>query len=68
MSETVVVALMSLCGTLLGSVGGVLTASRMTNYRLEQLERKVEKHNHVMERMALAERDIQNLKNTVRKE
>ena len=61
MSETVVVAMLSLCGTLLGSLGGVLTASRMTNYRLEQLERKVEKHNHVMERMALAERDIQNL-------
>lgn len=65
MSEAVIVALLSLFGTLIGSLGGVLTASRMTNYRLEQLERKVEKHNQVIERMALAERDIQALQTAI---
>ena len=65
MSEAVIVALLSLFGTLIGSLGGVLTASRMTNYRLEQLERKVEKHNQLIERMALAERDIQALQTAI---
>lgn len=50
MPETVLVALLSLVGTLVGSLGGILAANRMVNYRLEQLEEKVEKHNSVIER------------------
>ena len=66
MSETVLISLLSLCGTLLGSLAGILTSSRMTAYRLEQLEHKVEKHNQLVERMALAERDIQTLQNALK--
>ena len=51
MSETVIVAILSLLGTLIGSVCGILTASKLTNYRIEQLEKKVEKHNNVVERV-----------------
>lgn len=51
MSDTIFVALLSLVGTLIGSVSGILTASRMSNYRIEQLEKKVEKHNSVIERV-----------------
>ena len=51
MSETIIVALLSLAGTILGTFGGILTASKLTNYRIEQLEKKVEKHNHVIERV-----------------
>ena len=51
MSETIIVALLSLVGTILGTFGGILTASKLTNYRIEQLEKKVEKHNHVIERV-----------------
>ena len=54
-SETMV-ALMSLLGTCVGSLGGILTASRLSNYRIEQLEKKVEKHNHVIERVYELER------------
>lgn len=50
MPETVLVALLSLVGTLVGSLGGILAANRMVNYRLGQLEEKVEKHNSVIER------------------
>ena len=50
MQETVLVALLSLAGTLIGSLGGILAANKMVNYRLEQLEEKVEKHNSVIER------------------
>lgn len=65
MSDTIIVALLSLFGTLVGSVLGILAANKLTNYRIEQLEKKVEKHNNVIERVfnlekeeALIEEDI----------
>ena len=42
MTETIVVALISLVGTLAGAFGGVMTSSRLTGYRIEQLEKKIE--------------------------
>lgn len=51
MNDAVIVALLSLVGTLGGSFAGILTANRLTNYRIEQLEAKVEKHNKVIERV-----------------
>ena len=42
MDETIVVALISLVGTLAGAFGGVMTSSRLTGYRIEQLEKKIE--------------------------
>jgi len=58
MSEAIVVAGISLAGTLCGTWGGIMTANRLTAYRIEQLEKKVEKHNSVIERVfRLEERD-----------
>ena len=57
MSDAVMVALMSLAGTLIGSLFGILAANKLTNYRIEQLEKKVEKHNNVIERVYLLEKD-----------
>lgn len=51
MSDTVIVAIISGVGTLIGSIFGILTASKMTNYRIEQLEKRVDKHNNLIERM-----------------
>ena len=51
LDATIVVALLSLAGTLIGSFGGILAANKLTNYRIEQLEAKVNKHNNVIERM-----------------
>lgn len=51
MSESVIVAILALIGTLGGTFGGILTANKLTNYRIEQLENKVEKHNKVIERV-----------------
>lgn len=63
------VAAMSLIGTLGGTFGGILVANKLSNYRIEQLEKKVEKHNEVVERtfqlegrMTEAEHDIRDLK------
>ena len=51
MSEAIIVSIISLIGTLGGSLGGILVANKLTNYRVEQLEKKVEKHNQVVERV-----------------
>ena len=58
MSNEIIIALLSLVGTVIGSGLGVIASSRLTNYRIQQLEKKVEKHNSVVERMAVAEREI----------
>ena len=57
MSETIIVAILSLIGTLAGSLLGILTANKLVVYRIEQLEKKVEKHNHVIERVYSLEKD-----------
>lgn len=57
MSEAVIVAILSLLGTLVGSLAGILTANKLTNYRIEQLEKKVEKHNSVIERVYKLEKE-----------
>ena len=51
MTDTVIVAILSLIGTLFGTFGGIVTANKLSNYRIEQLEKKVDKHNGVIERV-----------------
>lgn len=46
MTDTIIVAILSLIGTLAGSYGG----TQLIKYRIEQLEKKVEKHNSIVER------------------
>ncbi|MBR3552931.1 MAG: hypothetical protein IKN72_06040 [Clostridia bacterium] len=50
MSDTIIIALISLLGTLAGTFGGIVVSGKLTNFRLEQLEKKVEKHNNLVER------------------
>lgn len=57
MSDAVIVAVLSLLGTLGGTFGGILTSNKLTNYRIEQLEKKVEKHNRVVERVYILEKN-----------
>lgn len=52
------VAFVSVLGTILGSFGGILTSSKLTSYRLEKLEQKVDKHNNFAERMPVIEEQI----------
>lgn len=51
MQDTVIVAILSLVGTLVGSFGGIVSANKLVTYRLQELEKKVEKHNKVIERV-----------------
>jgi hypothetical protein len=58
MPDTILVAILSLVGTLGGTFGGILTSAKLTNYRIEQLEKKVEKHNNFAERIPVLEEKI----------
>lgn len=51
----IIVAIIALAGTAIGSLGGILAANRLTTYRIEQLEQKVDKHNSVVERITVME-------------
>lgn len=57
MSEAVIVGILSLIGTLIGSIAGILASNKLVVYRIEQLEKKVEKHNNVVERVFALEKD-----------
>ena len=46
MSDAIIVAVLSLAGTMLGSLSGVVVSSKLTTYRIEQLEKKVQAHNN----------------------
>ncbi len=50
MATEIAVALIGLAGSAIGSVIGVMVSAKLTQYRIEQLEKKVDKHNSVIER------------------
>ncbi len=58
MNSEITVALLSLAGTLLGSLGGILASSKLTAYRLSQLEKKVDRHNSFGERIPVLEEKL----------
>ena len=51
-------AVLSLVGTIAGSLGGIVVSSKLTNYRIEQLERRVAEHNNFARRMPVIEEQI----------
>lgn len=57
MDSNIVVAVLALVGTLSGSLAGILTTNKLVNYRIDQLEHKVDKHNSVVEKVILLEKD-----------
>ena len=57
MSETVLVAILSLAGTLGGSLLGILASNKLTLYRIEQLEKKVSEHNNLIARVYEVEKN-----------
>lgn len=68
MSETIIVAIIALIGTLAGSFGGIIASNKLVIYRIQKLEEKVEKHNSVIERVyklekhdAVVDEEIKNL-------
>ncbi len=58
MPNEVIVAVIAFGGTLVGTFSGILTANKLTNFRIQELEKRVEKHNNVMERTFVLEEKI----------
>ncbi len=50
MEPTVISAVLALVGSLVGTFAGIVTSSKLTEYRLKELEKKQDKHNQVIER------------------
>lgn len=65
MSDVVLVAIVGAIGSGICSILGVLASSKLTQYRLEQLEKKVQAHNNLVERMYAVEREQNILKQHV---
>jgi hypothetical protein len=62
MSDGIITALLAFGGTCLVTFSGI----KLIAYRLEQLEKKVDKHNNVIERMTIAEKDIASGKDDIK--
>ena len=65
MTSEIIVGVLSLIGTLCGTFAGIITSTKLTNYRIEQLEKKVEKHNSVVERTAVIEDNLKSVWHTI---
>lgn len=66
MDSTIIVALISFAGTVVGTVLGMLAGTKLTIYRIEQLEKKVQAHNEVVERTYVLEGQVTELQHDVR--
>ena len=66
MSEGVIVALIGLGGSALGSLAGVLASARLTQYRLRRLEEKVQAHNRLIERTYILEGEMKEVQHDIR--
>lgn len=65
MTEQVISAILSLVGTLVGTFGGIVVSAKLMTYRIEQLEKQVEKHNGVVERTFVLEGNVKELQHEV---
>ena len=66
MTSEIIVALLGLLGTLSGSFLGVLATSKLTQYRLQQLEDKVNRHNNIIERTYILEGKMTEVQHDIR--
>ena len=55
MEPSVISALIALGGSVIGTFAGIITSGKLTDYRLRELEKKVEKHNDLVDRIYLLE-------------
>lgn len=66
MDNTVIVALLGCLGTIVGSGLGVVASSKLTSFRLQELEKKVDKHNTVIERTFRLEEQVKEIANDIK--
>lgn len=61
MQPEIIVGLLSCAGTLIGTLGGIIATSKLTNYRLQQLESEVREHNNFARRLPVVEEQIKTI-------
>ena len=66
MEPTVLVALIGAGASLVGAFAGALASSKLTQYRIEQLEKQVAKHNSIVERTYKLEGEMQEVQHDIR--
>lgn len=67
MSDVVIVGVLSLFGTLIGSIGGILASNKLTNYKIDELQKKVSVHNNLIDRMYKVESRVTLLEDEIKK-
>jgi hypothetical protein len=65
MPEGIAIALITLGGSAFGSLCGIIISSKLTTYRIEQLEKKVDKHNTIIERTFILEGEMKMVKQEI---
>lgn len=65
MSSEIIVALIAFAGTAIGAFGGIVSSAKLTNYRIRQLEKKVDAHNRFAERIPLIEQRVEGVSKRV---
>ena len=54
-------SVISLIGAAIGTFGGIVASAKLTSYRIEQLEKKVDRHNGFAERIPVIEERVNSL-------
>ena len=49
MESQIIIGVLSLCGTLIGTIGGILASNKLTNYKIDKLQEQVNKHNNLID-------------------
>ena len=65
MDSTIIVALVSFAGTVIGTLGGIVATNKLVSYRLEQLEKKVNLHNNAVERLFKVEEKVVSIEDKI---
>lgn len=63
---TIIVALLSFAGTVIGTIGGIIATNKLVTYRLEQLEKKVDLHNNAVERLFKVEGKMEEVQHDIK--
>lgn len=65
MSDTVFVALVSLAGTLFGSLAGIVASGKLTSFRLTSLEKKMDEYSQIILKFPVIEKEQQSLRDRI---
>ena len=67
MDSTVIVAIISFAGTFVGTAGGIIASGKLTEYRLKELEKKVENHTIATSKIPILEEKIKGFSVRIKK-